>query len=78
MPHAPLPREPVSTSTVLMTYFCQSGRWIVYYLLTTYVALARLASRGICRVCGYNLTGNVSAVCPECGAPALPKPQAPA
>ena len=22
---------------------------------------------GHCRVCGYNLTGNVSGVCPECG-----------
>lgn len=24
---------------------------------------------GLCLVCGYNLTGNVSGVCPECGAP---------
>jgi len=24
--------------------------------------------RCICRTCGYNLTGNVSGVCPECGA----------
>lgn len=24
---------------------------------------------GRCRACGYNLTGNVSGVCPECGAP---------
>lgn len=23
--------------------------------------------RGHCRVCGYNLTGNISAICPECG-----------
>jgi hypothetical protein len=23
--------------------------------------------RGTCRVCGYNLTGNVSGRCPECG-----------
>jgi hypothetical protein len=22
---------------------------------------------GHCRICGYNLTGNVSGVCPECG-----------
>jgi hypothetical protein len=22
---------------------------------------------GVCRKCGYNLTGNVSGVCPECG-----------
>jgi hypothetical protein len=24
---------------------------------------------GHCRRCGYNLTGNVSGVCPECGTP---------
>ncbi len=31
---------------------------------------AQLASKGIpvCIPCGYNLTGNVSGVCPECGA----------
>ena len=30
---------------------------------------AQLASKGIpiCIPCGYNLTGNVSGVCPECG-----------
>jgi predicted RNA-binding Zn-ribbon protein involved in translation (DUF1610 family) len=26
-----------------------------------------------CRKCGYNLTGNVSGVCPECGTPVLPR-----
>ena len=25
--------------------------------------------RGHCRTCGYNLTGNTSGVCPECGTP---------
>ena len=29
--------------------------------------LWRADRRGICRDCGYNLTGNVSGVCPECG-----------
>ena len=24
---------------------------------------------GVCRVCGYDLTGNVSGICPECGEP---------
>ena len=23
--------------------------------------------KGLCKTCGYNLTGNVSGVCPECG-----------
>lgn len=27
----------------------------------------RRARRGLCRSCGYNLTGNVSGICPECG-----------
>jgi len=29
--------------------------------------LRRRRSAGLCPVCGYNLTGNVSGVCPECG-----------
>ena len=29
---------------------------------------------GFCRRCGYNLTGNVSGICPECGTP-IAKPQ---
>jgi hypothetical protein len=27
----------------------------------------RRLSKGHCRQCGYNLTGNVSGICPECG-----------
>ena len=27
----------------------------------------RRRKRGLCLTCGYNLTGNVSGVCPECG-----------
>ena len=30
-------------------------------------ARSRRASRGLCRACGYDLTGNVSGACPECG-----------
>lgn len=29
--------------------------------------------QGLCTCCGYNLAGNVSGVCPECGAPAQAK-----
>jgi len=31
-----------------------------------------IADHPICRNCGYNLTGNTSGICPECGAPASP------
>lgn len=31
---------------------------------------ARLRNLGHCAGCGYDLTGNVSGLCPECGAPA--------
>ena len=31
--------------------------------------LAALVKRGACTKCGYNLTGNTSGVCPECGSP---------
>jgi len=30
-----------------------------------------------CHVCGYNLNGNVSGVCPECGTPIPPEPPTP-
>lgn len=30
------------------------------------------APRGHCRACGYDLTGNVSGICPECGKPIAP------
>ena len=33
----------------------------------------RRAARGECGNCGYNLTGNTSGVCPECGKP-IPQP----
>jgi hypothetical protein len=33
----------------------------------------RVAVPGCCRCCGYDLTGNVSGVCPECGTP-IPAP----
>lgn len=32
----------------------------------------RSVSLGACATCGYDLNGNVSGVCPECGAPARP------
>jgi hypothetical protein len=32
---------------------------------------------GKCKKCGYNLTGNISGICPECGTAIAAKPQSP-
>jgi hypothetical protein len=45
--------------------------WLLLALLAVPVAFVwrrdRRAKPGHCEHCGYNLTGNVSGVCPECG-----------
>jgi hypothetical protein len=50
--------------------------WLVAAAAGSPLAWAALARRspppGHCRRCGYDLTGNASGVCPECGAVAAP------
>ena len=46
--------------------FFASIYWVMYLLITVE---RRRSARGLCRSCGYSLTGNVSGVCPECGTP---------
>lgn len=50
--------------------------WLLFLLFATYPAVTYIRGplrryhrrkRGLCVRCGYNLTGNVSGVCPECG-----------
>jgi hypothetical protein len=50
--------------------------WMLSSLLAVYPAIAfirgplrrhRRRRKGLCLKCGYDLTGNVSGVCPECG-----------
>jgi hypothetical protein len=43
--------------------------WITRHIPKSVVSFYRSsrARRGLCVHCGYNLTGNVSGVCPECG-----------
>jgi hypothetical protein len=50
--------------------------WLLFVLFSAYPATVfvrgplrryRRQRRGLCLKCGYNLTGNVTGVCPECG-----------
>ena len=43
----------------------------VFAFLRGPVRLRRRRSLGLCIDCGYNLTGNISGVCPECGTPTI-------
>jgi hypothetical protein len=56
---------------------CTFPHWLLILLFGFYPAFAFIRSpycrrhlrrkKGLCLKCGYNLTGNVSGVCPECG-----------
>jgi len=57
--------------------------WLIGVMLSAYPLLrswrrwrSRPCSYPACAKCGYNLTGNVSGVCPECGEKIVPKRQA--
>ena len=50
--------------------------WALFVLFSVYPTIVfirgpyrryRRRKKGLCPICGYNLTGNVSGVCPECG-----------
>jgi len=60
--------------------------WFLVVLLILFLApsmLSQIAQRvqkrrrlhGLCLTCNYNLTGNVSGVCPECGTAVPPRPR---
>lgn len=43
---------------------------LIWTLLTIYsLVKSPPPQAGMCRTCGYNLTGNSSGICPECGQP---------
>ena len=41
--------------------------YIAGRIIGVIVARRKRIAKGFCPVCGYNLTGNTSGVCPECG-----------
>ncbi len=60
----------------LSAYVSPRCLWVIACLLAAYPAVTFIRGplrrrhrrkRGLCAGCGYDLTGNVSGVCPECG-----------
>jgi hypothetical protein len=45
------------------------GSWAAMLFVEVGKRLAKRVPRGCCPVCTYDLTGNVSGRCPECGTP---------
>jgi hypothetical protein len=63
-----------SQTLVLLSYLCvvaAPAALATFVVVFAYWLRRRWRETGlpICRGCGYDLTGNVSGVCPECGAP---------
>ncbi len=61
------------------SYVLSVAHWTFASLVLTYPlvylisAIRRRIPPGHCKKCTYNLTGNTSGVCPECGTPATPQ-----
>jgi hypothetical protein len=51
--------------------------WGLYPFIPSYRRWRSRNQWDKCRECGYNLTGNVSGICPECGTPLPIPPSAP-
>jgi hypothetical protein len=78
-----IPRHPTNFARGAFTHskqfesviFLDVPLWLVFFVFGAYPALVltkgivrrRRRKRGQCPKCGYNLTGNTSGVCPECG-----------
>ena len=55
-------------AAIVNTAFGLVGMHLIYRELVR-DQLAHRNARGLCLACGYDLTGNTSGVCPECGKP---------
>ena len=60
---------PIVLSSYLVAGIVSVATWHFFTLWCIRRRRARLIRAGLCRSCGYDLTGNTSGVCPECGTP---------
>jgi len=51
------------------------GLWCALTVTSPRLERWRRRKRGLCTKCGYNLTGNISGICPECGVAVMPVPR---
>ena len=63
-----LPYSPMWTQLLVNTAILGGG-WYLVFLTPRAIRLIRHLWRGGCSRCGYEISGVVAAVCPECGAP---------
>ena len=61
-------------TTLTVLYFISLAVSFVVFVYVEITGKRRMEQRrrrqlGLCLNCGYNLTGNVSGICPECGQP---------
>lgn len=60
------PRSSVSYGWLTGLALVLPSLWVFQRLAVT-TRVRRRVRRGLCPICGYDLTGNTSGVCPECG-----------
>lgn len=68
--------SPDPTKWFAVTYMSAPPLWTLGLVLGATVLRRRRKNPGICAKCKYDLTGNLSGICPECGTP-LPVPPPP-
>src|SRR5262249_21001227 len=71
----PGPFRPVALGFTLDTLFYASV-FAVLFIAPSRLRRSLRARRGRCTHCGYDLTGNTTGLCPECGPTIAPEPHA--
>ena len=52
---------------LLLVAMCLAALCMADYQMRNDCGIRQRRQKVLCRHCGYNLTGNISGVCPECG-----------